>query len=109
VIEILRSPLNRVALDEARHLVRFVSGHKPDQSAFVRHFDEFTSQRALYNLEQVLSKLCAGNLHDRMVPLARTPCALLAYVKSSVCASTNMEGNFRMRTGSPSWMLTEPS
>jgi hypothetical protein len=43
VIEILGSPLNRVALDEARHLAWFVSGHKPNQSAFVRHLDEFTS------------------------------------------------------------------
>jgi hypothetical protein len=67
-IEILRSPVDCVSPDEARHLTWFVSWHKANQTAFVRHLDELALQRALDNLEKVFSKLCAGDLHDPSVP-----------------------------------------
>jgi len=71
--------LDRVSLDEARHFAWFVSRHEANQTAFVRHLDEFALQRTLDNLEQVFSKLRAGDLHDGSVSQKRTLCTLRVY------------------------------
>ena len=41
LIEIRQRPSNCVSSDKARHLAWFVSWHEADQTAFVRHLDEF--------------------------------------------------------------------
>jgi uncharacterized protein (TIGR03435 family) len=64
LIEILRSAVERISLDKARHFAWFVSRYKPNNTAFVRHLDKFALQGPLDNLEQVFSKLFAGNRQD---------------------------------------------
>ena len=43
--------MDRVSLDEARHLARLVSRYKANKTVFVYHLDEFALQRSLDNLE----------------------------------------------------------
>ena len=77
--------MDRVSLDQARHLAWFVTRYKANKTAFVRHLDEFALQRSLDNPEQVFSKLCAGDLHNRSVPSQRTQCSNKEYISTVGC------------------------
>ena len=75
--------MDGISLDEARHLAWLVSRHQANYTPFVEHLDEFALYRSLENLEQVLAKLNARDLHDRGVPHVRTLCTPQTHTSSA--------------------------